>query len=113
MRISDWSSDVCSSDLGSDESGARSQHGGAANHVAAVQLVDVTEIHAASPVLPMLRGVLGKFRVMARRQGRWPDLVRRRPGPNKWQADSVAAAAFHRVPRKLPDRKSTRLNSSH
>src|SRR3546814_13698847 len=94
MRISDWSSDVCSSDL-------------AANHVAAVQLVDVTEIHAASPVLPMLRGVLGKFRVMARRQGRWPDLVRRRPGPNKWQADSVAAAEFHRVPRKLPTKPSS------
>src|SRR3546814_3881913 len=55
----------------------------------------------------MLRGVLGKFRVMARRQGRWPDLVRRRPGPNKWQADSVAAAAFHRVPRKLPTKPSS------
>src|SRR3546814_792863 len=31
---------------GSDERSACPQHGGAANHVAAVQLVDVTEIHA-------------------------------------------------------------------
>src|SRR3546814_13158620 len=84
MRISDWSSDVCSSDL-ADPAVARRSHQAvidAAGALAALQVVDAAEILAAQQPgqtqpgagLPQLRPAVGPDRIDAAAGARQLDI---------------------------------------
>src|SRR3546814_6382712 len=113
MRISDWSSDVCSSDLqdlivagralvlaqvvgvglGIAFGAVGNRHGVARDGVVAAARPDGVVAGVGSPVVRLVVGL-----------GRGPTVLNRRDGHGV-AGDLVVAVA--------PDRKSTRLNSSH
>src|SRR3546814_1136228 len=107
MRISDWSSDVCSSDL---LAGLDRLHR-LPLHVVLAALLQVAEV----PVLVLPRGNEAQGEGLARKTAGIP--VQRREADEELLA--VAAAEHLRGQRPLSallqllDRKSTRLNSSH
>src|SRR3546814_7241025 len=104
MRISDWSSDVCSSDLGSrldhvveaedDPFGLAGSAGGVEDHrrIASLQLGDLAVVEVR--MRAVMIAPLGLYRVEAMQEG----------------LRIMAQAARFVVDE---DRKSTRLNSSH
>src|SRR3546814_10681509 len=108
MRISDWSSDVCSSDLGTSPSF------GSVAIIGAKMATLWRELHAVQQQLNMVAGVKqahciaqGIFRrfISADHQHCLTDMAgqcgSRRSGKDRWGIED------HK------DRKSTRLNSSH
>src|SRR3546814_6294674 len=106
MRISDWSSDVCSSDLGTDDyHGGRLIRSDANLHPALFHqgLLD-RAIQAGVTVV-------GRARVTAvEREGKGFIVT---AGGNKVAAREVVIASNGYTGAESPDRKSTRLNSSH
>src|SRR3546814_1917752 len=100
MRISDWSSDVCSSDLG-----------------VRIHALDVRGVRAAAVDDDHLRGDRGAVVALVPRRGRDADAGtvvehERRVAP---EVEGMLAVDLDvRVaPDPVADRKSTRLNSSH
>src|SRR3546814_3460039 len=107
MRISDWSSDVCSSDLG----GRKTENRGVARPLYAGQIIRDQRIalaeHADDALLLHLPIVKGKGR---------PQPARIEGGRLKYGPDRPRGRGFRfevGVARPSTDRKSTRLNSSH
>src|SRR3546814_8621909 len=103
MRISDWSSDVCSSDLISGRLIGAGVRMGASDFAAAERLLERAEAELS--------------RVPARRFATALEIARARLAALKGDArealSRINAAKAH-CPTRLPvDRKSTRLNSSH
>src|SRR3546814_6019058 len=105
MRISDWSSDVCSSDLDS------AQHGGRLGIEALAEGFDLAAAGLPGGLLLLLRGgeLLGLYHVVLE------DLHRA-----GHQADLIPAISSRDFDRLVPvrqlahrDRKITRLNSRH
>src|SRR3546814_8302400 len=107
MRISDWSSDVCSSDL-------------------VVEAIEgqVELAHEAERGFALHRRRLRRIGVLLPRaiEGARPEDVRPRPAEGVPHAHREAQMLFHRLAEDLAvlvveaigeDRKSTRLNSSH
>src|SRR3546814_975084 len=119
MRISDWSSDVCSSDL---EHRARVERGGdheeddqAQDHVDHRDQVDLrvvlgaaaADAHArVSPATPLRRGGCGD----RWRRAAAPPRAPCRPGSCRCGYGNGGGTS---MPAPRRDRKSTRLNSSH
>src|SRR3546814_7001382 len=102
MRISDWSSDVCSSDLENDSDGRQAQHrrDGEANH----GFLQVLLGNRAQALL-----ICGVDPSIAVRVGSWGNRqarLRRKLGTGIDDRDTPGTA-------QALDRKSTRLNSSH
>src|SRR3546814_4280240 len=101
MRISDWSSDVCSSDLALRVGLAGHEHGG----VADIMLLDPDAVFQFyGPEAPRIRFIPGGIV----QQGREYRIA----------VDAGDAGPYHPPGpvdqrRSLADRKSTRLNSSH
>src|SRR3546814_9815916 len=99
MRISDWSSDVCSSDLPLENPRETAQHGFGVSHLVGQE--DREQI------------------VRERLDIRPPDHALALPSPRLSLAEEAAktgiTGAVHRIDeqRLALDRKSTRLNSSH
>src|SRR3546814_7587818 len=109
MRISDWSSDVCSSDLAAHRHASVSGTG---------QVVDCAISDGTASLMAMLYGY--------RAGGRWEDRreANRLDGgahfydsyccaDGKWVAVGAIEPQFYRELITRLDRKSTRLNSSH
>src|SRR3546814_10707389 len=97
MRISDWSSDVCSSDLRET----------CRNIVARARIeprltTGMDDLHADAVPVP-LGGIVRHV------DHRLIEGMGEHEGPKKWLVASVRRRAAFRC----PDRKSTRLNSSH
>src|SRR3546814_10857179 len=124
MRISDWSSDVCSSDLvGFDGAQADSHFGGY------IALEDAVDAETAKDARGPLAG--GGNRLFDERELLTRDerslcrrfLDRRRLAPRRVAQLALATRTIaiehqavggaHRSPARPRDRKSTRLNSSH
>src|SRR3546814_4140814 len=99
MRISDWSSDVCSSDLDADE--------GPDGAAVGDQPAAVAE---QGEIAEQLRQV--EDRQGDRQQRRCLEGVGYRPVGEKVALDEVNGLGL-RLAQRLQDRKSTRLNSSH
>src|SRR3546814_976244 len=107
MRISDWSSDLCSSDLLSNKAGPR--------HTFAPSAMCLTQAVRCEPASAFTGEGLrssGSWGINAgRREQRWqmaeqPMIARQLPD----RGEIFLAHLAHFVP---SDRKSTRLNSSH
>src|SRR3546814_1344817 len=110
MRISDWSSDVCSSDLHRD--GTRPEEGG--EHVSApvgrrgraiaYKMAEIFRCHSGSRFAPDSAGI---------RHGkpRYPESISRPARTQAWIPGRKARAPEPFGSRA--DRKSTRLNTSH
>src|SRR3546814_9570375 len=108
MRISDWSSDVCSSDLAAP---VRARAGAALNTIAGVQW------HCQQSFKPFADALIAARHVLeGNDQTRYP-LVLVLPPRQRDEARATLARAFMRLrPGGVvlaADRKSTRLNSSH
>src|SRR3546814_2264973 len=108
MRISDWSSDVCSSDLGGDVPK------GPGYFVPLTVVRDVEEGSAIvdeepfGPILPIIR--YSDVDDVIARANASPFAL----GGSVWSSDPQAAAKVAlRLDSGSVDRKSTRLNSSH
>src|SRR3546814_1382048 len=99
MRISDWSSDVCSSDLAVNLDVATSVLGGLASSRLDNELVKKQQLAVAVSAGLQAFEKVGLVEVYA-------DV---KPGVDP----AVAGRALDRQIEKLLDRKSTRLNSSH
>src|SRR3546814_3894174 len=99
MRISDWSSDVCSSDLDGEEDGAH-------HHVKAVEAGRHEEGGTIDAALEAERRVIIFKRLNGAEHHAKPD------GAPQALLRALAVAMDQRVMRP-GDRKSTRLNSSH
>src|SRR3546814_3988702 len=118
MRISDWSSDVCSSDLGCALDEAVLELGGRNRYCASqfgerhrareppggeVGKACIEDLAGAGEILEAAHDLLGRCHMI---------------GPVRpIDVDTVGLeapeAGFHRSNHRLSDRKSTRLNSSH
>src|SRR3546814_1747759 len=98
MRISDWSSDVCSSDLGGGSGIGRATARHFAGHGWFVGLADVNAqgIDETAALLP--EGASSRHVMDVRDRDQWAQAL----------TDFAAASSG-----RLEDRKSTRLNSSH
>src|SRR3546814_3236187 len=104
MRISDWSSDVCSSDLVYSDIGRMVKAGKAAGRTPMIAVAGCVaqaegeEIMARAPAVSMVVGPQAYHRL--------PEMLDRAvKGERASDTDMPAIAKF--------DRKSTRLNSSH
>src|SRR3546814_3917644 len=97
MRISDWSSDVCSSDLFDSDTAERRANDGEAVILVRIETSpeDIHGMHAARGILTARGGMTSHAAVVARGMGR----------------PCVSGAGMLSIDMK--DRKSTRLNSSH
>src|SRR3546814_1550372 len=114
MRISDWSSDVCSSDLMAD------RPFGHADEAALVVAAFDAGVKAPEVVGVLEAGDgLGTGYVMRRVMGEVsPATVLADPPPSLLadlgrELARIHAVPLEKVPAAIPDRKSTRLNSSH
>src|SRR3546814_8123251 len=117
MRISDWSSDVCSSDLGLDSSDATLQEE-SVKLVAAISSSRAREFMETKDYKGLIAsleqsGVLTGFRSTALQQRL--EFVLKENGDEfrRIVADGVAGSTPSERDALLRDRKSTRLNSSH
>src|SRR3546814_5542007 len=128
MRISDWSSDVCSSDLGQDgDLGVDVDAGGVAGLVRAIlRHAHVADAYADDPAAVVVQRFCGgEAGIDLDAQGFG---LRRQPRAHRAEADDevalvvhtrrhdrrLVAAGFREEPELVAgDRKSTRLNSSH
>src|SRR3546814_1429564 len=99
MRISDWSSDVCSSDLGR----AQAVPAGADNH-------DVI-FGFRLGIRPLLLPALVAAHRLAKERS--PGELRHGYTPEFMSVGSIGLPACAGQNRNVKDRKSTRLNSSH
>src|SRR3546814_5503294 len=105
MRISDWSSDVCSSDLIAEAS-----HLDLGQHSIWLQRPSTVKLsHLMAASYPDMRS-LGEARFQFLSTGRLPEDEFGDEGSPKRRDVFLTAVAMHRI---LLDRKSTRLNSSH
>src|SRR3546814_1674947 len=100
MRISDWSSDVCSSDLAS--AGPRSAHASDLDIIGEDELSQDLQAFLQFLVLPTGEGELRDRRLVARLAAR-----------QLHEGGEIAALGMGSPAHQRPDRKSTRLNSSH
>src|SRR3546814_4343864 len=98
MRISDWSSDVCSSDLLATGGGTLGVDGDA-------------EALRPAPLHPAHDAFLEEHHVDDDEQAEGDPLPAEQVGPGDLLDDVEDEGADHRPPQG--DRKSTRLNSSH
>src|SRR3546814_10340013 len=99
MRISDWSSDVCSSDLGGAE-----------------LRVDLAEVLGAFVRRPLFRHVLrgsDELQHAIGGHGGLPPVAPGRRPPAPANAATGIASIHNEAVAQKRDRKSTRLNSSH
>src|SRR3546814_7401361 len=105
MRISDWSSDVCSSDLTS-----RSSEGSTAEVLAVVR-VPLYQQGAASSRVREAKQVASQRRLQVREAIR----LAREDAISAWESLLTARAQIAALEQSVraKDRKSTRLNSSH
>src|SRR3546814_10108762 len=101
MRISDWSSDVCSSDLPCAGAGAR--------RTQPAEMIPSLQRNAGRPARLLADGCLDPLRKGPARHDR---IAARVEGGNETAAKAIAADQ-HAQFIILGDRKSTRLNSSH
>src|SRR3546814_8186968 len=126
MRISDWSSDVCSSDLEGRDRVVRADDAAAAPAPAAGLVVVGSGIqfgrHATERCLSEIREAQVVFCLadpfaLAMIQGLRPDAINLgrhyAPGKDRRQTYREIDAAIMAQVRAGKDRKSTRLNSSH
>src|SRR3546814_4226743 len=107
MRISDWSSDVCSSDLDRRLRGGRSGHGPAKlfQRKLTIEMIRVR---------PGLLIIAARLRDLPRGFGGAPGpIVALRLGLGRLRRQAVSVEMHHRGRGAAKDRKSTRLNSSH
>src|SRR3546814_8523469 len=114
MRISDWSSDVCSSDLIADT--RSSAVAAARSHNPGLVLADI-QLADGSSGIDAVTDILSDFEVPVIFITAYPDrlLTGERPEPTflitkPFQESTVQAAISQAL---FLDRKSTRLNSSH
>src|SRR3546814_10641325 len=115
MRISDWSSDVCSSDLGSDREspGAQAWRSAPSNHFPAGVIDDAFPIFLGeSTTLRCRKNIEDCFRgaaeLYAERRNHQRPVDEDREFHHRIDQGLVAKTFIAK-----PDRKSTRLNSSH
>src|SRR3546814_6744889 len=103
MRISDWSSDVCSSDLENAMNILLAIDGSSASDRAARHVVQLAGQLQSPPMLLMVNVAAPLLPQAARKLGR------------KSTAEYYASGSEYAVrkARSILDRKSTRLNSSH
>src|SRR3546814_2256319 len=110
MRISDWSSDVCSSDLGLTEAAFDAE-------LAALRSDPALDSLASAFWLPRIEPSLrwAAERIWASRDERWPvaNEVRGELVVDGIRLHGTADRVDQTVDGTLADRKSTRLNSSH
>src|SRR3546814_7714700 len=120
MRISDWSSDVCSSDLACGQYQPRLLRGGEDVDVGRARVRIVQRAHADEGDRRAGAGVMAPQRYPA--AGAAHDLLSLAAAGRRVDGVRLAAKQFdtggldHRVERERAaglDRKSTRLNSSH
>src|SRR3546814_1760870 len=107
MRISDWSSDVCSSDLGAGWTAGNAQP---ADYATPAAFKELSDWNGASNVLVNDYGVRRDIREMPR------EIIAGRTYRAHWryrQNAAYAATVYIRHFAADGDRKSTRLNSSH
>src|SRR3546814_2546689 len=115
MRISDWSSDVCSSDLGELRRFQRGPGKAAARQdgiveVGAIEL-EIGKIPPAA-LQALAAGPTGQVSIVAR-QGPDDGLWRQARGHGELRAEGGRYVTDSTATLDKPDRKSTRLNSSH
>src|SRR3546814_10136871 len=114
MRISDWSSDVCSSDLHGEAAAVDLVDGGELPELEALQFVDqrrlVADVGFVEGGRPRVDRIGKKVRVP---RGGALGRVRRegRDNEEEWRPHGGGAADRRR--RVTGDRKSTRMNSRH
>src|SRR3546814_2502408 len=101
MRISDWSSDVCSSDLGGDEDGVANEINDQLYTTPEDALATVAALGAGEKGRYMTALTFGNVHGVYK-----PGNVKLRPEILRTAQDAVASQLGL-------DRKSTRLNSSH
>src|SRR3546814_1154901 len=111
MRISDWSSDVCSSDLVEAELLALAALRGKALGVVEVEMHAVDDSDAMGARGEDAEAEAGQYREPVRRVGRLQ--VLHQVGGAHDQAGDAWRGARHFLGIQHADRKSTRLNSSH
>src|SRR3546814_4519770 len=105
MRISDWSSDVCSSDLRAPASGIEIV-GPGLHHLGTVLEIQRMVVCGTGFVLLLMRQL--QFDVVM-----VPALLMQDGRGHTTKAVSRHAAAVAHSVQRVQDRKSTRLNSSH
>src|SRR3546814_10122351 len=108
MRISDWSSDVCSSDLPAFDRGLP-HTGGQAGVVLSAQLAQLVEFRLIAQILATGRFSADRLKQAGNQFGQRGYRQTHKP------SSRVAMAGLDEVAMKgeRGDRKSTRLNSSH
>src|SRR3546814_6869387 len=107
MRISDWSSDVCSSDLGDEIEGAGCEGTDADLLLQKIELIAVIgpTVTPEDRKAPLVVELIGKA------DARLPRTLERLPlGPRR---DIIVDVVIGVDQVRIIDRKSTRLNSSH
>src|SRR3546814_4534015 len=116
MRISDWSSDVCSSDLGLGDEARGGDAELADDLLALMHSAQVDFTSGFRSLSAVVRGdrepartIFGATEAFDEWCARWLQ----RQTVTSLDSEAIAASLDHANPVYIPDRKSTRLNSSH
>src|SRR3546814_2083404 len=116
MRISDWSSDVCSSDLHVDRAAAYEarRHRDQPVEVETLSARPLDQLRDADAATWVDRELASQSPLPIRDAGFGRDVRAAMAGRQQWLVEQqLADADGDRVRLRAKDRKSTRLNSSH